>query len=148
MTVTGSPLGPFALAVFNALKNDSTLSALATGGVHAEMPTTTEVTMPYVVIGRRTLAPEGGTVATDGQRAAVWLDVFSTYPGPSEANRILARIRVLLHRAALDVSGFVVTKFSMTCRQELVFPDPDPALDAGNVWHGVQEWTALLEELG
>lgn len=146
MTVTGSPLGPFALAVFNALKNDATLATLATGGVHAQMPTATEVALPYVVIGRRTMAPEGGTVATDGQRASVWLDVFSGYTGPSEANRILARIRVLLHRAALDVPGYLVTKFSMTCSQELVFPDPDPALDAGNVWHGVQEWSALLSD--
>lgn len=146
MTVTGSPLGPFALAVFEALKNDATLATLATGGVHAQLPTATKTALPYVVIGRRTMAPEGGTVATDGQLAAVWLDVFSGALGPSEAQRILARIRVLLHRADLSVAGYVVTKFSVVCRQEMVFPDPDPALDASNIWHGVQEWTGLLSD--
>lgn len=146
MTVTGSPLGPFALAVFNALKNDASLAALATGGVHAQLPSGVETPCPYVVIGRRTMAPEGGTVVTDGNRVSVWLDVWSDYAGPGQAQQILSRIRAVLHRAALEVPGYRVTKFSITCREEHCFRDTDPELEGKSFYHGVQEWTSLLEE--
>lgn len=146
MTVVDSQLGPFALAVFDALKNDASLATLAPGGVHAQMPSGASTPHPYVVIGRREMSPDGGTVSTDGQRVHVWLDVWSTYLGPSEAQRILARIRAVLHRAPLSIPGFRLVQFSVTCRAEHCFPDIDPQIDGQSFWHGVQEWTALLEE--
>lgn len=146
-SVSGSPLGPFALAVFRVLNADATLASLAPGGVHTEPQQATEITSAYVAPGRRQMAAEGGTVTSDGHRVSVWLDVWSPASAPAEAQSILSRIRVLFQRRALSVDGFALVAGSVECRNELVFRDADPDMPDSQSWyHGVVEVTGLVHE--
>lgn len=150
-SVTGSPLAPFADAVFTRLSTDATLVAMAPGGIFAAIPVANLVNPladgPYVFVGHRTLGAHAGAMQREGGDATVVIDVWSAYNGPSEAQDIQSRIRVLLQRNALVVPRFVLYAGSVMCEQELCFQDyhPDmPKLTA--LFHGVQRWTGLLEE--
>lgn len=148
-TVTGSPLAPFADAVFGRLSRDAALAALALNGVYAALPVSTKVDVTagaYVVVGHRALGPGAGAMQREGGKADVMVDVWSAYNGPSEAQAIQAQIRRLLQRFDLAVSGFALYAGSVDCDEELCFQDFDPDMPQRTLFHGVQRWTGLLEE--
>ncbi len=151
-TVSGSPLFAFADAIFQRLNTDATLLALAPGGVDAGMPESDLInpidTGAVVYLGHRTLGKRAGAMQREGGNASVVVDVWSAYHGPIETQTIQSRIRVLLQRQDLPVAGFALYGGSLICDDEQCFQDyhPDlPQLDA--LFHGVQRWVGLLEEL-
>ncbi len=152
-TVTGTPLAPFADALFGHLAADPTLVGLATGGVYAALPRDVPVVMPYVLVGQRrefrlrSSLSGAGSMQREGGRATVWVDVFSAYNGPAEAEDLQARIRILCQRVNVAVPGFFLTAGSLECEEELVYDEPDPNLPTKSIFHGVQSWGADLEEL-
>ena len=146
-TITGSPLGPFGDAVLAALSPDGTLSSLAPGGTYASLPRDRQVPYPYVIVGaRRELLAAVGAMQMEGSTGRIWVDVWSDHDGPVEAQAIQARIRVLLLRQTLPVQGFSMIAGSLVCPTELCFSDVDTDLPTRSLYHGVQEWTADLEE--
>lgn len=147
-TVAGSPLAPFADAIYRRLSGDATLLALATGGVGASLSRTERTEPPYVVVGSRELlsTPDGGSMQIEGGSAAVTVEVFSKENGPQEAQDIQSRIRALLQRYDLSIAGYVMHGGSLICEDERVFSDFDPDMPERSGFHGVQRWTALLEE--
>lgn len=149
-TVTGSPLAPFADAIFSRLNADVRLAALAPGGVFASMPDSRRVDAStdgaYVFVGHRTLGPNAGAMQREGGNADVVVDVWSAYNGPSECQDIQGRIRALLQRCDLAVPGFVLYAGSVMCDEEQCFQDFDPDMPQRSLFHGVQRWTGLLEE--
>lgn len=147
-TVTGSPNAAFADAVFRVLSTDATLLALVTG-VYASAPDAAKLVKPYVIVGDRDFAPQdAGAMQLEGGRARVTLDVWSDYNGPAETQDIQSRIRVLLLRASLPVQGFALFAGSVICEDEQCVADWDPDMPKQSLFHGVQAWIGLLEELG
>ncbi len=151
-TATGSPLYPFADAIFQRLNADAALLALAPGGVDADTPES-ELINPVshgaqVMLGHRTLGKRAGAMQREGGNASVVVDIWSAYRGPIEVHAIQARIRVLLQRVDLTVVGFALYSGSVICDEEVCFKDYHPDLpQLAALWHGVQRWVGLLEEL-
>lgn len=149
-TVTGSPLAPFADAIFTRLSADAKLIALAPGGVYASLPESRRVdpttSGAYVVVGHRALGPGAGAMQREGGSAAVMVDVWSAFNGPAEAQDIQSRIRALLQRADFPVTGFTLYAGSVSCDDEQCFQDFDRDMPQRTVYHGVQRWTGLIEE--
>jgi len=151
-TVSGSPLAPFADALFTRLNADATLAALVPGGIFAGMPESRLVDPilegAYVFIGHRTLGKRAGAMQREGGNASVTVDVWSAYHGPSEVQDIQSRIRVLLQRQDLPVPGFLLYAGSLMCDDEVCFQDYHPDIpQLAALFHGVQRWVGLLEEL-
>lgn len=148
-TITGSPLAPFADALYARLSGDAALAGLARTGtvaVVAELFQSSRTNRPYVIVGVRELRAPGGAMQREGGKASVVVDVFSDFNGPEEAQDIQSRIRVLLQRFDLPVVGFTLYSGSLVCEEEQVFPDFDPDMPERSGYHGVQRWTGLLEE--
>jgi len=82
----------------------------------------------------------------EGGQATVTIDFWSDKNGPQETRTLQARSRTLLQRQDLTVSGFELTRGSVTCDDEKVFADSDPDIPERGLFHGVQRWTAWLEE--
>jgi hypothetical protein len=154
--VTGSAAGPLVDAVYTRLTTDGPLTVLIAGRVFTSLPKTgSRVPFPYVVIGRVELGSKSaearrlaGAMGKEGVVARLTLDTWSQQNGPSEAFAIQARIRVLFQRQPLVVAGFDVVAGSVTCEDELMFPDVDPEMPDRSLFHGVQQWTAILEDQG
>ncbi len=146
LTVTGSPVAPFADAIFARLSTDTVLLALTPGGVYASLPRSTRATPPYVVVGRREQHGSGFAMQIGGGDCHVFIDVWSLFNGPSEAETIQSRIRVLLERQPLAVAGFVVFAGSVSCEEEFVLQEFDSDMPERTLFHGVQHWSAALEE--
>jgi hypothetical protein len=144
--VTGSPIGPFGDAVLATLRADAALAAIVGTKIAASLPTLTRTDPPYIVLGRRQLLPGSVAMQREGGEGSLWIDFWSDKNGPDEVQRMLARGRVLLLRASLRVAGFVLTDGSLVCAEELVIPDVDPDMPQRSLYHGVQHWTADLEE--
>lgn len=148
--VLGTPLAPFADAIFTRLSADAILVAMLAGGVVASLPKASRTNRPYVVVGsERELIDNGqaGAMSREGGEGFVVIDVFSDYHGPSQAQDIQARIRVLLQRTDLAVPGYVLYGGSLIVKDERVIPDYDPDMPERSGFHGVQHVTGLLEEL-
>jgi hypothetical protein len=114
----GSALKAALVAVVGALRGDSTLAALATGGVYSDVPENTAA--PYVHICNFTETPiPAGMVIRDLTFQAV---AVSTYAGDGEGFDIVNRVVQVLHNATLTVSGytFVVSNYeSVSSYQEI-----------------------------
>lgn len=145
-TVTGSPVGPLANAIFVALRADANLMALVGNRVYDAVPRADTVAFPYVTFARTSGIPSGGAMQREGTQASVWLDVWSDSQGNAEANSILSRIQAVLTRANLPVAGFTLNAGSLTCEMSEVFPDTDPDMPETSLYHGVQHWVGWLEE--
>lgn len=149
-TVTGSPLAPFADAFYTRMAGDARLATLAPGGVFASLPESRRVDPAngaYIVVGHRTLGTRAGAMQREGGNADVLVDVWSAYNGPAETQDIQAQIRRLFQRVDLVVPGFALYSGSVTCAEEMCFPDWDPDMPERSLFHGVQRWTGLLEEV-
>jgi hypothetical protein len=144
-----TPDGALAKAILDALKADATLATLAAGGVHSAMPEDRRIVEEYIVVGHRAAAGEAGTMGTTETTAAtVNVDVWSLHNGPSKTQAVQARIRAVLRRGEdLAIAGYVLTKRSLVCAMEEVFPDADQEMAKRSGYHGVQRWTGELEEV-
>lgn len=145
--VTGSPKGPLANAIFVALKADASLVALATGGIYEAMPRATRVSFPYVHVGERNAETNTGAMQREGSDVRVTVHVWSEARGAAECEAIQSRIRAVLQRANLPVTGFLMLGGSLVCDTELCIPDVDPDMPERSLYHGVQQWIADLQEL-
>ena len=144
--VTGSPTQAFVDAVMNRLENDSTLDALVTG-VFGHLPESTRTAYPYVVIGQRHLDEgQARSMGLAGGRVDLQLDSWSALKGASQTHAILSRVRVLLERYDLPVAGFQLMRGSLTCEFEDVFPEADEDKPGSTLYHGMQRWTAEIDE--
>lgn len=146
LTVTGSPSLPFADALVAVLTADAVLTGLASSGIYASLPRGVRTVPPYIVIGRREMDDVGGAMQVAGGQARVVVEVWSNLNGPAEAQQMQSRIRALLMRRTLPVSGFLMIDGSLTCVHERVELDFDPDMPERSLFHGVQEWVADLEE--
>ena len=145
-TATGSPLGPFGDAVLDAVAADDAIVAFVGDRVRASVKDQAKSALPFIVGARRDLLPGAVAMQREGGRAAIWVDVWSDKNGPNEVQQILSRIRAVLQRRALTVSGYTVLGGSLVCDEEHVFPDFDPDMPQRTLYHGVQKWSADLEE--
>lgn len=146
LTVTGSPLLPFADAVLGRLTPDATLIALMPNGIKTALPRGARVLYPYGLIGREQLNDRAFAMQLEGGEGALFIDVWSDKNGPGEAQQILSRIRALLQRQTLTMAGFTMIAGSLTCRDEQVFREFDADMPERTLYHGIQEWVADLEE--
>ena len=144
-TVTGSPALAFADAIALALTSDATLMAMVTG-VYAALPRAGRTLVPYIVLGKRESDDTGGAMQIAGGLSKIFLEVWSNLNGPAQVQQIQGRIRSLLLRRTLLVSGYTMLANSLTCPMESVALDPDPDMPENTLFHGEQEWTAWLEE--
>jgi Protein of unknown function (DUF3168) len=144
-TVTGSPTQAFIDALRLALIADATLMALVIG-VFGNLSEAQRTVYPYLVLGRRSRQNDGGAMQIAGGHVSVQFDVWSAHKGASEAHAILSRVAALLERRSLRVSGYAVIAGSLTCEMEEVFDEPDADKPGARLYHGVQRWTADIEE--
>lgn len=147
--VTGSPLGPFGDAVLNALLDDNALDAIVDGRIKASLKKAENTPLPYIVGARRDLI-EGngaGSMQVEGGKATMWLDFWSEKNGPDEVQSMMARARAVLSRRTLRLTHFSMIAGSLVCESEHVIPDFDPDMPQKSLFHGVQQWTALVEEI-
>jgi len=131
--------GAMQTAIYTALTADATLVALVEG-IYDDHPQDLDAqassAFPYVTIGDDIITPfasddwSGGTILTQ-------IDVWSRYAGRKEAKAILDRIRVVLDRATLSVTGYEF----VTCDFAESFVDLDPD---GETRHGVIQFRTLL----
>lgn len=144
-TVTGSPALAFADALTAVLVADAVLSGMVTG-IYGALPRAARVTLPYLVLARREFDDTGGAMQVAGGLAKLFVEVWSGQNGPAEAQAIQSRVRALLLRRTLALSGYAMIDHSLTCAMEQVTLDPDPDMPERSLFHGEQEWTAWLEE--
>jgi hypothetical protein len=152
--VTGSPEAALASVLWSIAASDGPLIALVGADqVVTALRLDQRTPFPCVVVGRREFASNygtdryGGAMQVEGGRASIWIDVWSAINSPVETQTVLSRLRVLFQRVNLVVPGFVLIDGSLTCQDELCFQDDDPDDPQRRLFHGVQRWTALLEEV-
>lgn len=144
----GSPVSPFSDAMLATLKGDATLVALVPGGIYTAMPHGTTVHFPYIVLTRAGYFTGGvGAMGLEGVRVWIDLDVWSEKNSPYESEQILSRVRYLLQRGTLTLPGYSMYGNSLDCDEERVLPDFDPDMPSRSLFHGVQHWAALVEEV-
>ena len=142
----GSPVSPFSDAMLATLKGDATLMGMV-HGVYTALPESTTTAMPYVILTRAgTNAGGAGAMGLEGGRVWMNVDVWSEKNSPYETEQILSRIRYLLQRGTLTVTGFSMINHSLACDEEHVMPDYDPDMPSRSLFHGVQFWVCLIEE--
>lgn len=94
-------------AIYGVLNGDATLLALATGGVHNDIPDGQGY--PHVLISRATETPWhtlGGASSGIGWKNIIRIHVYSRYAGDTEAMQIHERIVALLNFQPLTVAGY------------------------------------------
>jgi hypothetical protein len=94
-------------AVYGLLSADATLTSLATGGVHNDIPE--GAAYPHVLISRATETPYhtfGGPTTGVGWSNKIRIHTYSRYQGDKEALEIQGRIVALLNFQPLTVSGY------------------------------------------
>lgn len=94
-------------AIYGVLSADTTLLALATGGIHNDVPDGEEY--PHVLISKATETAwhtQGGGDVGIGWKNIIRIHVYSRYQGDLEALEIHDRIVALLNYQPLSVSGY------------------------------------------
>lgn len=99
--MSGVPLWNVQQAVFALLDGDAALGAMVTG-VFDHVPEATA--LPYVTLGEPECADVGG-VADRLSEVTLPVEAWSDYAGRKQAEEILDRVAVLLHRQPLSLSG-------------------------------------------
>lgn len=151
--VTGSPTLAFVDAIKDRLDGDAPLMALLfvagrTGnGVYGHLPEAARTAYPYLILGQRHLDEgQARAMGVGGGRVSIQLDGWSGAKGASQMHFILSRVRVLLDRYPLAVVGFQAVVGSLVCDFEDVFDEPDEDKPGGKLYHGVQRWSAEVDE--
>lgn len=127
---------PVQQSLFNRLKTDTALTALATGGIHDGAPQGTPY--PYVVIGETTEVPDDAH-ARYGSQDTITLHIWSRYAGQKEIKQIAARIHELVHHQTWPVNGAVMVNAQVEMLETLRDPD-------GFSRHGVLRVRVLAQE--
>lgn len=94
-------------AVYAILVADSTLLALATGGIHNDVPE--GAAYPHVLISKATETPEhtfGSATTGLGWNDIIRIHVYSRTAGDMQATLILERVVVLLNFQPVVVPGY------------------------------------------
>ena len=134
-------------AVVAALKGDTALMALVTG-VYGHVPRAARASHPYVRVSQPALDQDAhGGMGVGGGRVSFSVDVWSNAKGPHRTREILARLLVGLERRDLVLVGFDLAGGSLHCTESIVFDEPDPDMPEETLYHGHQEWEALVEEM-
>ncbi len=121
--------------VVNALKADAAVTALVGGRVYDRVPDT--AAFPYIVYGPSDATSEDADCYTDFDVFAQ-LDVWSRYPGKTEAKKIADAVRVALANPALQLTENALVL--LRHQQTRTFTDPD-----GLTTHGAMTFEALIE---
>jgi hypothetical protein len=144
--VTGSPISAFADALRTLLRDDATLVALCPTIVD-HLSGAQRTTYPYLVLGERQDANDGGAMQRPGGRVSIQLDVWSDAKGPYPAQQILSRVRALCERSAtFTVDGFTALERSLHCEFETIFDEPDEDSPDRRLYHGLQRWAVEIHE--
>lgn len=122
-------------ALYDKLAGDATLSGLISG-VRDYAPH--EVVFPYVQIGHITSVPWDAK-DFDGEEQTVTIHSWSQYAGSKEVKQIMDRVRDLLHKGTISVTGHSV--ILIRCEFSEVMKDPDSITH-----HGVQRFRIITEE--
>lgn len=122
-------------AVYGMLSGDSTLMALATGGVHELVPN--ETSYPYIVLTLERV-DDHSTKTSRGLKIEMAVHVFSGTMGSKAGSDILNRIYTLLHLQSLTVTGATVIE------QRLIDHRVAPARSANHV-HSTALYRTILE---
>jgi hypothetical protein len=102
-------------AIYAVLSADATLTGLATGGVHNDIPDGSAY--PHVLISKATETPWhtfGGASSGLGWKDIIRIHVYSRYAGDLEAMQIHERIVTLLNFQPLTVTGYA----NVSCEYE------------------------------
>lgn len=94
-------------AIYAVLIADATLAALATGGIHNDIPEAQA--FPHVLIGHASETPAhtfGGPSMGIGWTNVIRVHVYSRYQGDAEALQIHKRIVALLNFQPMTVAGY------------------------------------------
>jgi hypothetical protein len=94
-------------AIYAVLSADSTLTTLASGGVHNDVPEGQDY--PHVLIARATELPRhvlGGASSGLGWKNIIRIHVYSRYQGDKEVLEIWERIVALLNFQTLTIAGY------------------------------------------
>lgn len=95
------------IAVYGVLAADATLLALATGGIHNDVPD--GQAFPHVLISKATETPwhtMGGASTGLGWKNIIRIHTYSRYQGDTEALAIHDRMVALLNYQTLTVTGY------------------------------------------
>lgn len=143
-TVSADPTVAFVDAVKTKLSADSVLVAMVTG-IYGHLSEAARTNYPYIVLARRESAP-AGAMQLAGSEVTLFVDVWSDAKGPFTVTSICSRVYAVLERQPLSVGGFVITVGSMTRVAQTIFDEPDADDPNQLLYHGVQQWTAIVEE--
>lgn len=143
-TVSADPTVAFVDAVKAKLSADSVLVAMVTG-IYGHLSEAARTNYPYVVLARREGVP-AGAMQLAGSEVTLFIDVWSDAKGPFTVTSICSRIYAVLERKPLMVSGFTLTDASVTRMAQTIFDEPDADDPDSLLYHGVQQWTAIVEE--
>jgi hypothetical protein len=124
-------------AVVSALTADADLTALTgnTPRIFDDVPPATPY--PYLSIGQ-TLDRDWSTGTETGGEHTLTLHVWSQLPGRREAHLIAARVRAILHDAALALTGHRL----INLRHEFSDARRDPG---GDTYHALIRFRAVTE---
>lgn len=143
---TGNAIEAVLDAVRIRLQADTTLAALVTG-IYGHLPGALRTDYPYLVIGEPALDAEAyGAMGAGGGRLLFAIDGWSNARGPHAIRAIMARVKVLLMRHDLTVTGHQLAGGSLTTVEDRDFPEPDPEMPDERLYHGHQTWEVLVEE--
>ncbi|WP_238698072.1 DUF3168 domain-containing protein [Streptomyces sp. E5N91] len=132
-----STMGPVQRALYSALSEDATLTALITG-VYDFVPEPSP--FPYIAIGEATEVPDNAH-GRFGRQTVVTLHVWTRARGHTVGLAIGARVTALLDHQPLTVEGqhHVVTRFEFS--QTLTDPEPP-----GDIRHLVLRYRVVTEQ--
>ena len=147
LVATGNAIEALVDAVKTHLDGDAELGALVTG-VYGFVPAASRQTHPYVRIGSQAILQDDfGAMQTAGGRVVFTLDSWSAAKGPHTMRTVLARLLVLLERVDLTLAFHVLAGGSLHCTLSGVDEEPDEDMPDRVLYHGRQEWEALVEEM-
>lgn len=122
-------------AVFQALDNDSSLSALVTG-VYNHVPQDT--VYPYIKISS-VEAVDWSTKTTSGIKSQLFLDVFSQSRGTKQTLDIIVEIKRVLDGVILSMTGCTMVSSKYTKTDVLQMSD-------GLTWQGRIGFSFLVQK--
>lgn len=143
-TVSADPTIAFVDAVRAKLIGDAMLVGMVTG-IYGHLSEAARTAYPYIVLGHRRAEPSGA-MQLAGSALTLHIDVWSDAKGPLTVQQICSRIYTLLERQTLAVTGFTMESHSMDRVNQNVFDEPDMDDPNNLLYHGQQEWTAVVEE--
>lgn len=118
-----------------AFKADATIGSFCGDRVYNFVPRKTQE--PYIIV-HITDSDEWDTSTEDGEEHSVYIHVWDDKEGSKRVNRIMRRVKELLH----DVTTFVLTDHNLVnCRRV-----SKQVMRDGQLYHGIGLFRAITEE--